>query len=110
MLTLLRLGRRTSHTLHHINNCRLWLIHREWNDHAGWQQRGYKFGDYITHLSSNSMAQHQVQTDKWVYSGLYEGLVKTVYSYAKAGSRLQLGIGPFFKLTKEGQKEARKLK
>jgi len=100
---LCKLGRRTGHTVPEITNVRLKIRHtgsKRW-DSVPWGQR--------PSMTNQETAQYYSATGKWLYSFYHRGLVEVIHSRVKAGRSLQFFVGPFFKLTKEGQKLARKV-
>jgi hypothetical protein len=98
------LGRRTGHSANEVTNWRLWARHGRM-----YERHGYVKGTRPSHMRNNEYAQYLRVTEKWLESFVHRGLAEAIHDRVKAGKKLNLVIGPLYKLTKEGQKLARKV-
>lgn len=106
LLALFKLGRRISHTVHEITNTRLWVRTYPSDPHPQ-DQKGVRPHRYNR---NNKYAQCLHATEKKLSMLAYKGWAEVCHERTKAGPRLRLIFGPFYKITKEGQKEAKKLR
>lgn len=97
LLALHALGRRQPHTTYEVTMKRLQLRH-------GWKEPKRPHS-----IRNNEMCQYLGATEKWISSFLGRGLAEGRNQEVKAGPRLQLYVGPFYMITKEGQKLARRM-
>jgi len=103
LLALDKLGRKSWHLLHTITNVRLKMRYGAFKHWEGvpWGQR--------PSMTNGEMAQYTRVTEKWLESFVHRGLVEQEYSAVKAGSKLLMHMGPFWRISKEGQKLAKEL-
>lgn len=103
LLALDALGRRTGHSANEVTNERLWQRHGEM-----YESHGYIKGSRPSHMRNNEYAQYLRITEKWLESFIHRGLAEVIHDRVKAGRSLVFFVGPFYKISKEGRKLARK--
>jgi len=96
---LAKLGRKTGHTVREVTNVRLKIRHtgsKRWDETPWGQHPG---------MTAQELGQYYAVTRKWLMAFVHRGLAEAEHDRVKAGRSLQFFVGPFFKISKQGQKE-----
>lgn len=101
LLALNHLGRKAYQPLHTITNVRLKIRHtgsKRW-DATPWGHR--------PSMTNQELGQYYSVTEKWLKSFVHRGLAEIQHPSARAGAKLILHFGPMWRISKEGQKQAK---